>query len=144
MNPIILGMSLLRCDYLSNNEGDNNASYNKCYEISQRIVVSIFNSCFTSWDEGLLLHFIEGLCMISPPVISSSTSYVNNQDSFIILLLMTYLQYTYLPSMIINIIRENILEVIQDLDLDLSSHHEVLIITIIYTQYITTMCNNNE
>lgn len=93
MNPIILGMSLFRCNYLSNNDGDNNVSYNKCYEISQTIVVSIFNSCFTSWDEGLLLHFIEGLCMISPPVISSSTSYANNQDSFIILLLITYLQY---------------------------------------------------
>jgi len=111
--PTYLGESLLKSSKIESR------ATNASQTISQAIVTSIFNSCFTSWDESLLLQFMENLCTLTCSHIT-----VTQQEKMTISILNTYMHYTYSKSLVSNVMTDLILEIIQDLDLDLSNTND--------------------
>ncbi|EGG14471.1 RasGTPase-activating protein [Cavenderia fasciculata] len=116
--PTILAETLYRAGYLRD-EGDKSLKATHS-DLSQAIVFSLFGNCFTATDEKLLLLLIKKISEIEfSKCPDDQKRKFGSQEPFCYTLLSTYLKYTFGKPYIISVLKDLIVAIIQDHNMNL-------------------------
>ncbi|KYR00489.1 RasGTPase-activating protein [Tieghemostelium lacteum] len=119
--PSILRDTLHRADYLGvEMEGSFKSSHT---DLSQAIVFSLFGNCFTATDEKLLLLLIKSITELEFKMVKDKKSF-GTQEPFSFTLVSTYLNYTYGKPYIISVLKDLVVSIIQDHNINLENDPE--------------------
>ncbi|KAM9970979.1 hypothetical protein ACTFIR_002844 [Dictyostelium discoideum] len=116
--PSILRDTLNRAGYLGS---DMDSSFKSSHtDLSQAIVFSLFGNCFTAIDEKLLLLTIKSITEIEFRISSDKRNF-GIHEPFSFTLLSTYLNYTYGKPYMISVLKDLVVSIIQDHNLNLEN-----------------------
>eukprot|EP01133_Synstelium_polycarpum_P009831 gene9831-11484_t len=116
--PSVLAETLSRAGYLGDDADRSLKSSHT--DLSQAIVFSLFGNCFTASDERLLLLLIRKIATLEFDRVADKRKF-GTQEPFSFTLLSTYLKYTFGKPYIISVLKDLVVSIIQDHNMNLEN-----------------------